>query len=196
LQATPVLPENYKKDFAFNLRNNTRMLVWMNVASVPLLFGFALLFIIATRLLRPALWQASSVAELVDLRPLSLLLALVLMVVLHEGAHGVFFALFTRAMPQFGFKGAYAYAAAPGWYIPRNQYLLVGLAPFVTISVIGLALMPALPIAWFPPLLLLLVFNAAGAIGDFLVVWKVASYPPDTLVLDLGDGFEIFKVST
>jgi hypothetical protein len=44
---------------------------------------------------------------------------------------------------------------------------------------------------WFPPLLLLLIFNAAGAIGDFLVVWKVGSYPPDAFVLDLGDGFEV-----
>lgn len=167
------------------------MLVWINIASVPLLILFAFLFIYATRLLRPELWQRGISGAFNLGQVASLLLTFVLMILLHEAVHGIFFGLYTRSMPKFGFKGAYAYAAAPGWYIPRNQYLVVGLAPFVLMSLVGLAIMPVVPFSWFPALLLLLIFNAAGAIGDFLVVWKVASYPPDAFVLDLGDGFEV-----
>lgn len=191
MKATKELPSGYRQDYALSLRNNTRLLVWINIASIPLLCGFGFFFIFATRVLRPELWQSGNLWELVALHPLALILAFVLMIVLHEVVHGIFFGLYTRSMPTFGFKGAYAFAAAPGWYIPRDQYLVVALAPFVLMTLGGLVLMPMVSFDWFPPLLLLLVFNAAGAIGDFLVVWKVAGYAQDAFVLDLGDGFEI-----
>ena len=70
---------------------------------------------------------------------------MLVMIVLHEGLHGLFFWLFTREKPKFAFKGFYAYAAMPDWYLPKKEYLITALAPLVGITllgVLGLALLP------------------------------------------------------
>ncbi len=60
--------------------------------------------------------------------PLAYLLGvLIVTLVLHELVHGLCFWSFTRDRPRFGWKLIYAYAAAPGWYLPRGRYLTVAL---------------------------------------------------------------------
>jgi hypothetical protein len=113
--------------------------------------------------------------------------------VLHELIHGLFFWLFTRTRPAFGFKGAYAYAAAPGWYIPRSQYIIVGLAPLVLITLGGFALLVVVPAWLIPALLFVVVMNGAGAVGDIAVVGWLLVQPRATLVHDLGDAVAIYR---
>jgi len=48
-----------------------------------------------------------------------------------------FFWVFTRSRPVFGLRGWYAFAAAPGWFLTRGQYLVTILAPFLILSVLG-----------------------------------------------------------
>jgi hypothetical protein len=111
---------------------------------------------------------------------------------LHEIIHGVCFWLITRSFPKFGLGSAYAFAAAPGWYIPRNLYLMVGLAPLVVITVAGLALLPALPtnvllVWWF-----VLTVNASGAVGDMFVVGWLLLHTSGTLINDHGDRINVY----
>ena len=131
-----------------------------------------------------------------------LLVALVVLIattfailVLHELVHGLFFWLFTRSRPRFGFKGAYAYAAAPGWYIPRPQFLTVGLAPLALISLAGLLILPVTA----PPVSLVvivaLILNAAGAIGDLYMVVRLLFVPHGVLIEDHGDGIRWFTLA-
>ena len=65
--------------------------------------------------------------------------------VLHEAVHGLFFWLYTRDRPRFGFKGWYLYASAPGWYLSRNRFLVVGLSPLVTMTAAALGLAMVVP---------------------------------------------------
>lgn len=109
------------------------------------------------------------------------------MMVAHEAIHGVFFWHYTGTRPHFGFRGAYAFAAAPEWYIPRTPYLITSLAPLVVISLIGIALMLILPIHWVPALFLITALNAAGAVGDLWVAWWLLRCPADALGNDCGD---------
>jgi hypothetical protein len=122
----------------------------------------------------------------------SFLVALVLMVVFHEGLHGLFFWVFTRAKPRFGLSLMYAYAAAPDWYIPRNRYLVVGLAPFVILTAAGLIAIAWLPHAWLAAGIFMVSLNAAGSVGDLFVTGWLLAHGPQVLINDTGAGFTAY----
>jgi hypothetical protein len=117
--------------------------------------------------------------------PLAFLFCMsVVTMVLHELTHGLFYWLFTHERPAFGYKGLYAYCAGPGWYMPRNQALVIGLAPVVILSLLGLALLPVVPATLLPSLLLLLIINASGAVGDLLISGWLLTQSRDALLYD------------
>jgi hypothetical protein len=118
---------------------------------------------------------------------ISLAAATLIMIVLHEAVHGIFFWLFSGRFPQFGFKGYYAYAAMPpGVYLQRDRYILTGIAPAVLLTLGGLAMLPVLPAWTLPTLLFFLAGNASGSVGDVLVVVWLLSKPPGVLIEDNG----------
>ena len=123
---------------------------------------------------------------------LAVVVVTAVMIVLHEAVHGVGFWIFTRTMPVFAFKGVYAYAAAPAWYLPKAQYLLVALAPLVVLSLLGVALMLVVPTGGFIILLLFLVSNASGAVGDLWVVGWLLRQPSKCYANDRGDAVTLF----
>jgi hypothetical protein len=114
------------------------------------------------------------------------------LIVTHELVHGAFFWQFTGQRPRFAFKGAYAYASAPGWYIPQHQYLVVGLAPLILLSIAGLILMGVLPPKWVFMLVIVFAVHAAGCIGDLIVVGWLLWRRGDLLVQDDGELQGIF----
>jgi hypothetical protein len=59
---------------------------------------------------------------------------------IHELIHGVFFWVFTRNRPVFALCLFYAYSAAPNWYIPARQFMIIALGPLVIIGAIGMLL--------------------------------------------------------
>ena len=123
---------------------------------------------------------------------ISFVIAFALMIVLHEGLHGLLFWLFSHARPTFGVGWVYAYAAAPDWYFPRNQFVIIAIAPLVGITALGLLLMGSLPLVALPTLLFLLIFNGAGSAGDLYAMVTSLFYPADILVNDQGDQFTIY----
>jgi hypothetical protein len=196
LLPTKTLPEDYKPVFQMDLSKNKGLAIGLNVTALALFLVFGVWFARISMRLRPELWQEGRAVSLGTSEVLSLVLALVLMTVLHEGVHGLFFWWFTKEKPKFGIKLLYAYAAAPDWYLPRNLFLIVGSAPLVLLSAIGIALMPVFPLGWMPGLIFFLTFNAAGAVGDILTVIVVLNQPKEALVNDLGDNFTVYGVET
>lgn len=195
-RATRQLPAGYTPQRVFRL-DSTRALIVMNLAGLVLLIGAGMLFVgLFTALRREDLGAALSVqvGGLGDLiRVLAVTaLVLVLMVVLHEAVHGAFFWLYTRSRPVFAYKGAYAYAAAPDWFIPRNQYIVVGLAPLVILSAAGVVLAAVAPAGWLLPLLALLIMNASGAVGDLWVTLSLLRYPASAYCCDEGDRTTVY----
>lgn len=193
------LPENYHSAWLFDI-TRTREIIWLNVLGVLLfvlsLWGFNAL----ARAVRPGtagvgvFFKTESVAEALW-NLVAFLAATVLMLVIHEAAHGLFFWLFSRSRPKFAFKGYYASASAPGWYFPRWQYILIGLAPLVLITLFGVVGLIWLPQALLLPTLLILIFNTSGAVGDLWVVGNLLRFPASTYILDSGDASEFFVKS-
>ena len=196
VKPTLIPTETYELKGSLDLLKNKQLALVINVVAAILLVFFGWFFLSILRFIRPDYVGALTllISDLGDIfKVLGVLLAITLvMVLVHEGLHGLFFWLITNHRPTFGFRGYYAFAAAPGWYIPRNPYLLVSLAPFVLITVIGLGLIAVVPYGFIPPLLLLISMNAAGAVGDLMVVAWLLGKPAWFLVQDYGDGVSLY----
>ncbi len=100
--------------------------------------------------------------------------------------HGVAFWLATCQRPEFGLRLPDAYPAAPAWPVPRAMYICIALAPFVLITVAGLALLSLVPAVFVPALVLVVAVNAAESAGDVAVVMWLIVQPSNTLVQDKG----------
>ncbi|WP_292468513.1 DUF3267 domain-containing protein [Methanolobus sp.] len=118
--------------------------------------------------------------------------------VLHELIHGVF-------MSRYGGKPRYGVGIAhfilPYFYtttktvFPRNQFIVISIAPFILISLVGIGLMAAFPLIanWvFIPF----VANASGAVGDLWVTRNVLRYPKHVLLEDQKTGLIIYGKET
>lgn len=189
------LPDNFYHYKTLNL-SSSRSVLGMNLAAIPLLFVFGWLFLRLINIFRPynssqkgflGFFIGFSVLELGFL-----LLLIILMLILHELVHGIFFWAFTRERPRFALKSGYAFAAAPDWYLPRIQYIMVGLSPFLIISVASIFSACILDPTLIPYLLIIATFNAAGSLGDLIVVGWVLNQPKTLLINDQGDNFSSF----
>jgi hypothetical protein len=191
---TLTLPAGYRPAGAIDLSTNLSAQIGLSAVAIVLFFLFGAGFIWIIGNLRPEVGGigGSFGPGGVLLGLLALLLTTVAVLVLHEAIHGLCFWIFTRAQPQYGFKGLYAYAAAPDWYLPRAAYAITGAAPLVLISLGGLALALVVPPAALPLLIYALSMNAAGAIGDILVIAWIVVSPRGALFRDGGDAVARF----
>jgi hypothetical protein len=191
MKATQTLPENYVLYREIDLSRDYRLLVVLNLVGLALLALSGWLYWRLALIIRPDIhdhvFQVSSLGSI-----LAILLAIVGVIIFHELIHGLFFWLITTQRPYFGFRGAYAFAAAPTWFIARNAYLLVGLSPLILITFFGLLLLPLIPLAGLLPLLYALTANTAGAIGDVAIVAWLLAQPASIMIRDRGDAVAVY----
>ncbi len=192
-QSTKELPPTYVQSTTLDLSQDKKAFVLLNVLGVVvmLLTGWFLIWL--TPMLRPEPSLELTIQGWLII-PI-FLVALAGITTLHEAIHGVFFWLFTRERPTFGFKGVYAYAASPAWYMPRNAYLIVGLAPVVFITTLGVALLPVLPYVAVVPTMVLLAAHAGGAAGDLYVTFWCLMKPNTILMRDVGDAITMYEAT-
>lgn len=191
MNATQTLPPNFRLFKRLSIRENAPLLM-LNVVSLALLGLASVLMLVLLRWLRPQDVAATFTFSIEGTSNFLVVILIVLgattaMMVVHEAFHGIFFWYYTRTRPKFGFRGAYAFAAAPDWYVRRTPYLVTSLAPLVGITLIGILLLVVLPVRWVPLLLLVVSLNAAGAVGDLWVAYWLVRCPPDALGNDQGD---------
>lgn len=113
---------------------------------------------------------------------------------IHELLHGAAFA-FWGGKPYYGTKLPIAlYCSAKNQIFARNYYLVVGLAPFVVITLAGIIFTLLAPIL-ASYTLLATVGNVSGAAGDLWVVWRLRSASPSAFVEDLEAGYRVWAVT-
>lgn len=117
-----------------------------------------------------------------------------MMLPLHEALHGAAFLLW-GGRPYFGVKFPYAlFCGAKNQLFRRNQYLVVGLAPLVVITLVGIVVTLVAPIvAAFT--LAVTVGNISGAAGDVWSVARMLRLPDTTLVEDTESGYRVWEVT-
>ena len=190
MKATPNLPEGYHQNGAFDLKNR-RFLVWLNVFGVIAVIVFLFLFGAVFMVMRPEAFGEITISTDTFLDTILFIIvmaaAIFTVLVLHELIHGLFFWVFSRQKPIFGFKGLYAYATLPGWYFPRNQFLVITIAPLILISILGVLLVPVMPFNSLWIIFLALIVNASGATGDIIVTFRLLFKPKTTLTQDFAE---------
>src|SRR5713101_4487908 len=117
-----------------------------------------------------------------------------LMLPLHELLHGAAFLLW-GGKPYFGAKLPYAlYCGAKNQLFRRNQYLVVGLAPLVVITLAAIVFTLLYPgLAAYT--LLGSVGNFSGAAGDVWVAKRLVRQPADVLVEDTEAGYRAWEIT-
>lgn len=124
-----------------------------------------------------------------------LLLDVVLLVILHEGVHGVCFWLITGKKPVFSIGPGYAAAAAPHSLISKKPYLITALSPLVVLTVVGLILVPLVAPGWLFYLGLFIVMNISGAVGDLWVAMSLLPRQEPLLIQDFGDRVVVYQLN-
>ena len=194
-RTTNVRPEHAKLVYSLNLAKNKAAGWAMNGASITLLFLFGGLFLAYLLRIRPGIGAALLYIPSINLWYLVIsIVVFVALIVVHELIHGAFFWIFTRSRPIFGLRGWYAFAAAPGWFLPRWQYLLTTLAPFVILSLLGMLLMAVLPAMLAAVTFIITVFNATSSVGDLWIAIRLVGQRQSVIAEDLGDGVNFYSL--
>jgi hypothetical protein len=194
--STQTLPDGYARTLEINLAKNKGSAVLLNIVGLFISILAFVLMGLLTRFARPGAFSEAFIFK-ADLSTMGQLLVLVLLIavslVVHELIHGFFFWLFTRSKPVYALHLAYAYAAAPDWYIPVRQYWIVGLAPLVLIDLAGLLLVLLASPGLILLIIFLVAFNTGGSVGDMWIILNSLCKSPACLVNDVGDGVTFFE---
>ena len=167
-----------------------RLLFWLNILSV--------IPIVAMVVVMAVWWAVVSIGR--EPQPdtpvpwwAALVVAIVVVLPLHELLHGVTIAYFGQRV-RYGAKlsKGVLYATADQALFRRNEYLTVALTPLVGITLLVMVLMAFVPqwLAYYCGIAA--VLNAGGAIGDLWSVGVLWRYPAAALVRDEADGFRIY----
>ena len=185
------LPEGYTEIGSWNLGQVPRRVI-------VLLFVLSLVAMVMTANVAIAIQYLASGVSSISLELGSLALGLVGGLVLHEAAHAVAF-LALGARPRFGAKwgtrfGPVLYASAPGSYLSRRGYVVVGVAPALGLTVLLLAVIAVAPAGGLigSGAFLAVILSVGGSAGDAMIVRAVLSYPADARFEDTADGFTVY----
>jgi signal transduction histidine kinase len=118
----------------------------------------------------------------------------ILILPIHELVHAAVFTLW-GGKPYFGTKMPYAlYCGAKLQLFRRNQYLVVGLAPLVVITLAGIIFTLVSP-ALASYTIFATVGNISGAAGDLWVSWRLLRLPHSVLVEDTEAGYRAWELT-
>jgi hypothetical protein len=199
------LPSEYSKYTVFEPSKKPNFFIGAMIAGILLLLLVGWMLVLFVDALRPAALDGMRLRDVLSftgavfslvIPPVlfqNFALALIAVLIFHELVHGLFYWLFSNHRPKFGFQGLFPYAAAPsGVYFPRNQFIMIGLAPLVLLTVLGLLLIMIVPIAFVLFLLFFVAFNASGSAGDLIMVIQLLPLSSDTLMEDNTSGVIIY----
>ena len=182
------LPEGYREILHIDLQNDKKMMLKVNILAcivmvVMLVAGFA--FVPGETLFSNedlgAMW----------LKLGALGAGYLLYIFAHEGVHGIAMILCCDAKPYFGFTGMYAYAASKAYYC-RKDYIVIALAPIVSLGILLAILNFLIPISWFHVVYFIQAGNISGAAGDLYVTWLLRRLPSDILIQDDGVAMRVY----
>jgi hypothetical protein len=183
-------PPEYKEVLYWKISEKSSRVIIMNILSIPLAIAFGIGFFVFVALFgRP---QKITI-EILNFG-LILIIGIIAVVVLHELAHGIAMQAY-GAQAKYGFiwKGLMFYATSPGYAFQRNQYLVVILAPLVSLSILaclGILVLAGTTMVWM--LAVWATINGSAAIGDLWIMTIVLRYPSRAYVIDEHDGMRIF----
>jgi hypothetical protein len=189
--STQTLPAGYIQSGQIDLKKDKRLAILLNIGAFIVFIPMFYLLSGFTALVRPDITNFSETITIGKM--LGALGLTVIVLIIHEMIHGLFFWIFSRGMPVFALRPLYAYAGAPTWFFPKRQYAITALGPLVIIGAVGLLLLLLAPISWIPMIAFLVALNTGGAIGDVFVFFRLLKCLPTSLANDTGEVVTFFE---
>lgn len=189
--STQTLPAGYIQSGQIDLKKDKRLAILLNIGAFIVFIPMFYLLSGFTALVRPDITNFSETITIGKM--LGALGLTVIVLIIHEIIHGLFFWIFSRGMPVFALRPLYAYAGAPTWFFPKRQYAITALGPLVIIGAVGLLLLLLAPISWIPMIAFLVALNTGGAIGDVFVFFRLLKCSPTSLANDTGEVVTFFE---
>lgn len=189
--STKTLNHNYTHKLEIDFQKNKKLFFSINLISLISFVIFYLIFYYISLLIIPSvtdniIFYVNSFQNLPIIFDFIFLAVIFLVLYLHELIHAFFFYMFTKEKPVVGIKSIYAFAAAPEWYINKNEYLIISLSPMVLITIIGFILLAVFPFQYLSIVFFTFTVNAAGSVGDIWISILLFNKPKNSLVNDTG----------
>jgi NAD/NADP transhydrogenase beta subunit len=203
--ATQVLPQSYALYHHFD-ETKYKKAIWVVILLGGLAFWFSFVFFNnLAGLLRPEYQSVGrlhfqlSIERLIALFRVLLPVALVL--ILHESIHATLLWLYTKERPKIvtTFEGIGGIAVRmPSWYLSRNAFLIVNLAPVCLMTLATPFLILVVSNTVINTLVFCAALNLAGSLSDIISSAYIYSYPASTYLDTNGSIFhdqELLSVS-
>jgi len=183
-------PPEYKEVLYWKISDKTSRAIIMNLLSLPLAIVFGIGFFVFVNMFGKP--QEINI-EILNFG-LILIIGIIAIVILHELAHGIAMQAY-GAQAKYGFiwKGLMFYATSPGYAFQRNQYIVIILAPLVSLSILaclGILVLAGTTVVWM--LAVWGTINGSAAIGDLWIMTIALHYPSYAYVIDEHDGMRVF----
>ena len=189
--STQMLPDGYVQSGEINLKKDKRLSILLNIGAFIIFIPMFYLLSGFIALVRPDITNFSVTITIGKV--FSAIGLVVLVLIIHEIIHGLFFWIFSHGRPVFALRPLYAYAGAPTWFFPKRQYAITALGPLIIIGAVGLLLLLLAPISWMLMIALLVALNTSGAIGDVFVFFRLLKCSPTSFANDTGEVVTFFE---
>jgi len=175
------LPPNYRFHLDLDMSKNKWVVFWITLIQLFLILFFFLILAVINIEITFNIWSSLSSIPL-----------LVLVVVVHEWIHGLFFKMGTDQKVKYAFHGFAASASVPGVYFTKRHYMLVGIAPaiFLNLFLFLLCFVPSKE--WSSLFFILLAIHFSSCSGDFFVFIRFLSLNENSLIEDTGIAMKVF----
>lgn len=174
---------------SYDLLNDKKLIKWLNIWSIVFTVFFFILFTVITMIFKGNANEIKS--PLIEL--LLMFGLLVVLIVIHELIHGLFFKVFKpEAKVKFGYKNGMAYATSPNSKYSRPKFAIISLAPFILITSVLFTcyMLNVLPKTMF---IFIAALHAGACVGDFYWVWLIAKSPKGCLIEDTDKGIDFYQ---
>ena len=183
-------PPDYKEVLYWKISEKASTTIIMNLLSIPLAIVSGIGFFTFANMFGKPQGITGGILNF----GLILIIGIIVIIVLHELAHGVAMQTYgARAKYGFIWKGLMFYATSPSYAFQRNQYIVIILAPLVSLSILaclGILVWAGTPMVWL--LAIWATINGSAAIGDLWIMTIVLRYPFYAYIMDEHDGMRIF----
>jgi hypothetical protein len=191
MKAIKASEASFSNRIEVDFQKNKKLLIYINAASFFLFAFFYILFFLLAYF--SGITQSTDIFHFFKAAgylPVSgsliFLAALLGILLLHELIHALFFYIYTGEKPVIGYKGLYAYAGAPGWYIKKKYFMVITLSPVVLITLFGFAALFFLTPSYQALVFLLITLNAGGSAGDLWMSYLLTKRSSETYINDSG----------
>jgi hypothetical protein len=175
MNSTQVLPKSYRLKGDFRPEKYKKAVWAASLFALVILIGSYTFYYWLAGVLRPGFQSNQNLHFMLSLeRFLSMwriIIPLIIIILVHESIHALCLWIITGKRPilRATFKGAGGlYVRLPSWYLSRNAFLVVNLAPVCSITLIGSILIMVLAQSTINLLIFCLSVHLAGATGDLL----------------------------